>query len=101
MKKSVLSILTFCFVFIGVLAFSNPVYAKGLLYSFSDIEYVQSRTFSLKSTNGTLTTLYDGTNFGSVVASGQSGEFYVDIPLRFYQWNNNSSIFTDATGLNL
>jgi hypothetical protein len=101
MKKSVLSILTVCFVFIGVLAFSHPVYAKGLLYTFSDIEYVQSRTFSLKSTDGQMTSLYDDTYFHSVVASGQSGEFYVDVPLRFWQWNSNSSVFTDGTGMNL
>ena len=57
MKKTVVSILTICMVLIGTLSFSMPVFAKGLIYTFNDIEYVQSRSFSLKSTNGKLTTL--------------------------------------------
>lgn len=35
MKKSVLSILTFCFVFIGVLAFSCPVFARTKLSTYN------------------------------------------------------------------
>ena len=100
MKKTAYTIIcSFLAVIVLTLSFSNPVYAKGLIYTFNDISYTQSRTFSLKSTNGTLTTLYDGTQFGSIVASGQSGEFYVDIPLRLWQWNNSSSVYLDASGL--
>lgn len=73
MKKSVLSILTFCFVFVGVLAFSVPVCAGSIEYS-SPTEVVIDID---KSDSGFGTSKYPSNNVRqSIVSSSIQHTFF-------------------------
>lgn len=105
MKKAAISIITCICMFIGMLSFSIPSYAASTqLYTFSDISYTASTKYHVTSYRGRQTSfIVDNANTAatiySVSGSSTSGDFYIDLPVRFYQWNNNSSVFSSFDGL--
>ena len=92
MKKSVLSILTFCFVFVGVLAFSVPVCAGSIEYS-SPTEVVIDID---KSDSGFGTSKYPSNNVRQSIVSSSIQHTFFDFVTyagqRFYPADGNDII---------
>lgn len=100
MKKTAISIFTCICMLIGMLSFSIPSYAaSSLIYDISNKSFTSSLNYTFSASSGTLTTLYNGTQFKSTSAGGSSGFFYVDLPLTLWQFNGNSSLFTSKPGV--
>ena len=94
MKKSVLSILTFCFVFMGVLAFSCPVLAaSGDLATFANKSYTSSRSVYIDTSVYYYKEHYDATGYNlAYFATSESGSFSVSLPFPIWQFNGNSGL---------
>lgn len=99
MKKSVLSILTFCFVFMGVLAFSCPVFADS---SHDGLSFTgTSPSFYIGASIGAYKNLVPNTTFYDYdyVATGEAGSFFVDMPLQLGNLpSNDRYLFSSVCG---
>ena len=98
MKKSVLSILTFCFVFIGMLAFSCPVFAKqSFLLKVDESHTFFSPTFyvSASADADKFTIISDsGSAYYNTIPVfiGDSGDGFIDIPMGLYALAGNKHV---------
>lgn len=98
MKKSVLSILTFCFVFIGMLAFSCPVFAKqSFLLKVDESQTFSSPTFyvsaSADADKFTIITNSGSAYYNTIpVFIGDSGDGFIDIPMGLYALAGNKHV---------
>lgn len=98
MKKSVLSILTFCFVFLGVLAFSCPVFA--FVQDDYSVTFSSSVNFFLTSDSATYKPIIgDSSSHYEYVVVGNSGTFFVDLPMVFEGPSSDQYLYWDASSV--
>lgn len=93
MKKSVLSILTFCFVFVGVLAFSCPVFAAS--HSFKSTTVTSSFKMTLDGHYNVLVFTDSAGNsqtLGLETQNAVSFSYPVSFQLPIYSLNGNANL---------